>query len=72
MDRLGHSQLSTTQRYPRTLDTTNDTALTAFLATRDRDRQPQNPSQPESGHPSSAHHEPAPTPEPPEGTSLSL
>jgi len=71
MDRLGHSQLATTQRYLHTLDTTNDTALTAFLATRDRHRQPQDPPQPASRRPSSALNESAPTPEPPPGPSLS-
>ena len=71
IDRLGHSQLATTQRYLHTLDTTNDTALTAFLATRDRNRQPQDPPQPASGRPSSALNESAPTPKPPAGPSLS-
>ena len=40
MDRLGHSQITTTQRYLHALDTADDTALTAFLTIRNRDRPP--------------------------------
>ena len=49
MDRLGHSQITTTQRYLHALDTANDTALAAFLATRDRNRTPPQAPQPGSG-----------------------
>ena len=63
MDRLGHSQISTTQRYLHTLDTTNDTALTAFLATRNRDRP--TPQAPDAPRPGSALSEATPTSEPP-------
>lgn len=38
MDRLGHSQITTTQRYLHALEAADDTALEAFQRTRDRDR----------------------------------
>jgi integrase len=38
MDRLGHSQITTTQRYLHALESADDTALEAFQRTRDRDR----------------------------------
>ena len=36
MDRLGHTQISTTQRYLHALTSADDTALEAFRRTRDR------------------------------------
>ena len=36
MDRLGHSQITTTQRYLHVLESADDTALEAFQRTRDR------------------------------------
>ena len=64
MDRLGHSQITTTQRYLHALDTADDTAddtaLTAFLATRDRDRTSPDIPRPEapsaSQRPFPSHH----------------
>jgi integrase len=37
MDRLGHTQIQTTQRYLHTLPRADDKALTAFERARDRD-----------------------------------
>jgi hypothetical protein len=37
MDRLGHSQITTTQNYLHALESADDTALEAFQRTRDRD-----------------------------------
>jgi len=48
MDRLGHTQISTTQRYLHALTSADDTALEAFRRTRDRHL--------------SAHPEPGPNP----------
>ncbi len=41
MDRLGHTQIATTQRYLHALDSTDNTALAAFRRTRDRHRTPE-------------------------------
>ena len=67
MDRLGHSQITTTQRYLHALDTADDTALTAYLSIRNRDR-----PRTDSRRPGSGFAEPPPPREQPAGPDLSL
>jgi integrase len=65
MDRLGHSQITTTQQYLHSLDTGDDSALAAFLRIRHgRDANP--PTRPSSPP------DPDPGPRPPEPPGLSL
>ena len=67
MDRLGHSQITTTQRYLHALDTADDTALTAFLTIRNR-----APASDATPKPGSGLYGPSATPEPPPPAGLSL
>ncbi len=62
MDRLGHTQISTTQRYLHALDSADDTALEAFRRTRDRHLS----SRPEPNPNPTAE----PAPEPPDNQTL--
>jgi len=48
MDRLGHSQISTTQQYLHTLPTADAAALQAFLRIRDSGRPPERATKPSS------------------------